>query len=69
MIRAIRCLLITHVLKYQMTLNSNIANYVGIARGFTEDSCNLEKGHNSFEAVLLCLLDGYHYVDLSLYIV
>ncbi|KAL2495099.1 Anaphase-promoting complex subunit 4 [Forsythia ovata] len=46
---------------------SNIANCVGIARGFIDDSCNLENGRTSFEAVLLRLPDGYHCVDLSLY--
>ncbi|KAL2475420.1 Anaphase-promoting complex subunit 4 [Abeliophyllum distichum] len=46
---------------------SNIANCVGIARGFIDDSCNLENGRTSFEAVLLRLPDDYHCVDLSLY--
>lgn len=31
------------------------------------DLRNGEKGYNSLEAVLLCIPDGYHCVDLSLY--
>lgn len=31
------------------------------------DLDNLEKGYTSLEAVLLCVPDGYHCVDLSLY--
>lgn len=46
---------------------SNIANCVGIARHFVDDSCNLGNGHTSFEAVLLRLPDGYQCADLSLY--
>lgn len=44
-----------------------IANSIGIVRGFMNDLINVKKGYASLEAVLLCVPDGYHCVDLSLY--
>ncbi|XP_059659639.1 anaphase-promoting complex subunit 4 [Cornus florida] len=46
---------------------SDISNFIGIARGFMHDSSSVKNGHTSLEAVLLCVPDGYHCVDLSLY--
>ncbi|EXB51820.1 Anaphase-promoting complex subunit 4 [Morus notabilis] len=46
---------------------SNISNCVAIIRGFTHDSIAIKNGYTSLEALLLCLPDGYHCVDLSLY--
>lgn len=46
---------------------SDISNCIGILRGLMHDLRNGEKGCNSLEAVLLCIPDGYHCVDLSLY--
>ncbi|KAA8515340.1 hypothetical protein F0562_018430 [Nyssa sinensis] len=46
---------------------SDTANCVGIARGFMNDLSFVKKGQTSMEAVLLCVPDGYHCVDLSLY--
>ncbi|KAM3701765.1 hypothetical protein ACB098_05G198900 [Castanea mollissima] len=44
-----------------------IANCIGIARGFMNDLISVKKGYSSLEAVLLGVPDGYHCVDLSLY--
>ena len=44
-----------------------IANCIGIARGFMNDLVSVKKGYTSLEAVLLCVPDGYHCMDLSLY--
>ncbi|KAK7842495.1 anaphase-promoting complex subunit 4, partial [Quercus suber] len=44
-----------------------IANCIGIARGFMNDLISVKKGYFSLEAVLLGVPDGYHCVDLSLY--
>ncbi|KAE7995578.1 hypothetical protein FH972_000358 [Carpinus fangiana] len=44
-----------------------IANSIGIVRGFMNDLINVKKGYASLEAALLCVPDGYHCVDLSLY--
>ncbi|KAJ9690302.1 hypothetical protein PVL29_012784 [Vitis rotundifolia] len=46
---------------------SDVANCIGIARGFMHDSSSVKKGYTSLEAVLLSVPDGYHCVDLSLY--
>ncbi|XP_077238290.1 transducin/WD40 repeat-like superfamily protein isoform X2 [Tasmannia lanceolata] len=40
---------------------------IGIARGFLHDSSSVKKDDTSLEAVLLCIPNGYHCVDLSLY--
>ncbi|KAF5728954.1 Transducin/WD40 repeat-like superfamily protein isoform 1 [Tripterygium wilfordii] len=47
--------------------SSDIANCVGIARGFTHDVSSTNKVYVSFEAVLLAVPAGYHCIDLSLY--
>ncbi|KAK9267431.1 hypothetical protein L1049_009857 [Liquidambar formosana] len=47
--------------------SSDISNCIGIARGFMDDLSSVKKGYTSLEAVLLCVPDGYHCVDLSLY--
>ncbi|XVE87939.1 hypothetical protein DITRI_Ditri19aG0028900 [Diplodiscus trichospermus] len=46
--------------------SSDIANCIGISRGFMH-SCNSAEGSASLEAILLSVPDGYHCVDLSLY--
>ncbi|KAH7545917.1 hypothetical protein FEM48_Zijuj01G0145100 [Ziziphus jujuba var. spinosa] len=46
---------------------SNIANCIGIVRGFTHDLSSVKKGCSSLEAVLLSVPEGYQCVDLSLY--
>ncbi|KAI8525409.1 hypothetical protein RHMOL_Rhmol13G0228400 [Rhododendron molle] len=46
---------------------SNVRNCVGIVRGFMHELSNVKKGNPSPEAVLLCVPDGYHCVDLCLY--
>ncbi|KAK2977122.1 hypothetical protein RJ640_017646 [Escallonia rubra] len=46
---------------------SNFANCIGIVRGFMHQVDSLKKGYTTLEAVLLCVPDGYHCVDLSLY--
>ncbi|KAK3013402.1 hypothetical protein RJ639_009463, partial [Escallonia herrerae] len=46
---------------------SNFANSIGIVRGFMHQVDSLKKGYTTLEAVLLCVPDGYHCVDLSLY--
>lgn len=45
----------------------HITNCIGIARGFIHDLDSLRNGHNSLEAALLRVPDGYHCVDISLY--
>lgn len=47
--------------------SSDIPSSIGIARGFMHDSSCIEKGNTSLEAVLLCIPQGFHCVDLSLY--
>ncbi|KAL7238878.1 hypothetical protein ACSBR2_004888 [Camellia fascicularis] len=47
---------------------SNIKNCIGIARGFMHDLSSVKKGNASLEAVLLSVSDGYHCMDLCLYI-
>ncbi|KAF5475597.1 hypothetical protein F2P56_007389 [Juglans regia] len=44
-----------------------IANCIGIARGFMNHSMNFKRGYTSLEIVLLCVPGGYQCVDLSLY--
>lgn len=46
---------------------SDIANCIGILRGFMHDMSSIKKGYTSLEAVLLSVPSGYHCVDLSLY--
>ncbi|KAG5516788.1 hypothetical protein RHGRI_037512 [Rhododendron griersonianum] len=46
---------------------SNVRNCLGIVRGFMHELSNVKKGNPSLEAVLLCVPDGYHCVDLCLY--
>ncbi|KAH9796737.1 Anaphase-promoting complex subunit 4 [Citrus sinensis] len=46
---------------------SDIANCIGILRGFMHDMSGIKKGYTSLEAVLLSVPSGYHCVDLSLY--
>lgn len=48
---------------------SAFPNCIGIVRGFMHDHDrdSVEKEYNSLEAVLLCVPDDYHCVDLSLY--
>ncbi|KAJ0082208.1 hypothetical protein Patl1_10879 [Pistacia atlantica] len=46
---------------------SDIANCIGIARGFMHDVSNVERGCTSLEVVLLSVPAGYNCVDLSLY--
>lgn len=48
-------------------LSSDIPSRIGIARGFMHDSSCIEKGNTSLEAVTLCIPQGLHCVDLSLY--
>jgi len=45
----------------------DLINCIGILRGFACDSSSIQKGFSSLEAVLLCIPEGYHCVDLSLY--
>ncbi|XP_044494981.1 anaphase-promoting complex subunit 4 [Mangifera indica] len=46
---------------------SDVANCIGVARGFMHDLSNVERGFNSLEVVLLSVPAGYNCVDLSLY--
>ncbi|KAL5839669.1 hypothetical protein ACOSQ4_012277 [Xanthoceras sorbifolium] len=48
-------------------LFSDIANCIGIARGFMHDLSSQKRGCSSLEAVLLSVPAGYQCVDLSLY--
>lgn len=43
------------------------SNCIGIVRGFMHDLSSIKKGYTSLEAVFLCVPQGYHCVDLSLY--
>ncbi|XP_007025788.2 PREDICTED: anaphase-promoting complex subunit 4 isoform X2 [Theobroma cacao] len=45
----------------------DIANCIGISKGFMHSSSNITEDSASLEAVLLSVPDGYHCVDLSLY--
>lgn len=45
----------------------SIANCIGIVRGLTHDLGKLEGISDPVEAALLCIPDGYHCIDLSLY--
>ncbi|CAH9112273.1 unnamed protein product [Cuscuta epithymum] len=47
--------------------NSSISNCVGIVRGAILDMGDSDNVHASLEASFLCIPDGYHCVDLSLY--
>ncbi|KAL4388460.1 hypothetical protein GQ457_09G001980 [Hibiscus cannabinus] len=47
--------------------SSNIANCIGISRGFMHSLSNRIDESSSLEAILLSVPDGYHCVDLSLY--
>ncbi|KAE8732491.1 Anaphase-promoting complex subunit 4 [Hibiscus syriacus] len=47
--------------------SSNIANCIGISRGFMHSLSNRIEESASLEAILLSVPDGYHCVDLSLY--
>lgn len=44
----------------------DLTNCIGIIRGSTNTSSSIKDG-NSAGAVLLCIPDGYHCIDLSLY--
>ncbi|KAH8511959.1 hypothetical protein H0E87_009230 [Populus deltoides] len=46
---------------------SDIANCIGVIRGFTHDLSSSKNGYTSLEAVLLYVPAGYECVDLSLY--
>ncbi|KAI3904656.1 hypothetical protein MKW98_014836 [Papaver atlanticum] len=46
---------------------SDMANCIGITRGFKNDLSTTEMAHTSMEAVLLIVPDGYNCVDVSLY--
>ncbi|GAV58851.1 WD40 domain-containing protein/Apc4_WD40 domain-containing protein/Apc4 domain-containing protein [Cephalotus follicularis] len=46
---------------------SDIANCIGIARGFIHDSISIKRGYTSLEAVFLSIPIGYNCVDMSLY--
>ncbi|KAJ6925736.1 hypothetical protein NC651_010224 [Populus alba x Populus x berolinensis] len=46
---------------------SDIANCIGVIRGFTHDLSSSKNGYTSMEAVLLHVPAGYECVDLSLY--
>lgn len=46
---------------------SDIANCIGVIRGFTHDLSSSKNGYTSMEAVLLYVPAGYECVDLSLY--
>ncbi|XVF27726.1 hypothetical protein REPUB_Repub14bG0133400 [Reevesia pubescens] len=47
--------------------SSDIANCIGISRGFMRSLSNSTEESASLEAILLSVPDGYHCVDLSLY--
>ncbi|VFQ88994.1 unnamed protein product [Cuscuta campestris] len=47
--------------------NPNMSNCIGIIRGAIHDMGNSDHGQASLEASLLCIPNGYHCVDLSLY--
>lgn len=46
---------------------TDIANCIAIIRGFTHHLSSINMGYTSLESVLLCVPEGYHSVDLSLY--
>lgn len=47
--------------------SSDVANCIGISRGFMHNLSNSSEESDSLEAILLSVPDGYHCVDLSLY--
>lgn len=44
-----------------------VANCIGIVRGLTHDLSKVDSICDPIEAALLCIPDGYHCIDLSLY--
>ncbi|KAG5622681.1 hypothetical protein H5410_007899 [Solanum commersonii] len=45
----------------------SVTNCIGIVRGLTRDLSKVDSIRDPIEAALLCIPDGYHCIDLSLY--